>query len=154
MVKDVTIKETRWADIPARFEPGTPNISQAVGLAAAVRELRNEGWSTIQKHENEILTYALERLETVEGVTLVGPATTEERKGVLSFVMEGVHPHDVASVLDGEGVAVRAGHHCAQPLHCALGLEATARASIAIHTTREDIDALVVGLRKVREVFP
>ncbi len=153
MVHEVTIKETTWAEPPMRFEPGTPNIAGAIGMGAAARFLRSIGHGRIAAHERDIVAYALPLLAAVPGLSIIGPQAAEGRIGAISFTLEGVHPHDVAAVLDGHGVAVRAGHHCAQPLHCMLGVDSTSRASVGIYTTRDDIDVLVRALSSVREVF-
>lgn len=151
MIHSVSFEKTTYAKPPARFEAGTPNISGAVGLAAAMEFLESLGFEAIRAHEDALIRYALERLESAPGVTLVG--TPRERSGVVSFLMEGVHPHDVGTVLDTEGVAVRAGHHCAQPLMERLGVAATVRASFGVYNGLDDVDRLVDALGKVRRLF-
>lgn len=151
MIHSVSFEKTTYAKPPARFEAGTPNISGAVGLAAAMEFLESLGFEAIRAHEDALIRYALERLEGAPGVTLVG--TPRERSGVVSFLMEGVHPHDVGTVLDTEGVAVRAGHHCAQPLMERLGVAATVRASFGVYNGLDDVDRLVDALGKVRRLF-
>ena len=151
MIKSVTFEKTTYNVLPYRFEAGTPNIAGAVGLAAAVDYVTAIGMDRITAHERELLTYGTAALSGVPGLTLIG--TAPEKASVLSFVMDGVHPHDIGTVVDQEGVAIRTGHHCAQPLMQRLGIAATARASLALYNTREEIDALVAALHKVRELF-
>jgi cysteine desulfurase/selenocysteine lyase len=153
MIASVSTQETRWAQSPAKFEAGTSNIAEAIGLGAAVDFLQSIGMEQVRAHERELVAYALERLRAVPGVTLHGPPDPAERGAVVSFAVEGVHPHDVAEILGRQGVCVRAGHHCAQPLMRRLGVAATSRASFGVHNTHEDVDALVAGLAKVQEVF-
>ena len=153
MIRKVTKKGTTWADVPARFEAGTPAIAQAIGLAAALRWLDGIGMEHATTHEREITAYALERLSGMPGLTIYGPPAGPERVGPVSFELDGVHAHDVAEILDRHGVAVRAGHHCAQPLMERLGVSATARASFGIYTTHEEIDRLVDGLEDARGIF-
>ncbi|OJH42165.1 cysteine desulfurase [Cystobacter ferrugineus] len=151
MILTVTLDKTVYNRLPYRLEAGTPDISGAVGLAAALDYLDSVGREAIAAHDQELLEYGAKALESVPGLRLMGRA--RERSGVLSFLMEDVHAHDVGTILDREGVAIRAGHHCAQPLLACFGVAATVRASLALYNTREDIDALVRGLHKVREVF-
>jgi cysteine desulfurase/selenocysteine lyase len=151
MILSVTMEKTVYNRLPYRLEAGTPDISGAVGLAAALDYLDSVGREAIAAHDQELLEYGTQALESVPGLRLMGRA--RERSGVLSFLMEDVHAHDVGTILDREGVAIRAGHHCAQPLLACFGVAATVRASLALYNTREDIDALVRGLHKVREVF-
>lgn len=151
MILTVTLEKTVYNRLPYRFEAGTPDISGAVGLAAAMDYIESVGVEAIAAHDRELLEYGTQALESVPGVRLMGRA--RERSGVLSFLLEDVHAHDVGTILDREGVAIRAGHHCAQPLLSCFGVAATVRASLAMYNTREDIDALVRGLHKVREVF-
>jgi cysteine desulfurase / selenocysteine lyase len=153
MIRKVTKQGTTWADPPARFEAGTPAIAQAIGLAAAFRWLDALGMDAVTAHEHEIAAYALERLAGVEGLTVFGPPPSPARLGPVSFELDGVHAHDVSEILDRHGVAVRAGHHCAQPLMHRLGVTATARASFGVYTTPEEIDRLVEGLEDARRVF-
>ena len=153
MIKKVTKAGTTSADVPARFEAGTPAIAQAIGLAAAIRWLDAVGMDAVLAHERETADYALEKLADVEGLTIFGPPRSPERVGPVSFELDGVHAHDVSEILDRHGIAVRAGHHCAQPLMDHLGVPATARASFGIYTTREEIDRLVEGLADARRVF-
>ena len=153
MIRKVTREGTTWADVPARFEAGTPAIAQAIGLAAAIRWLDGIGMDHVTEHEREITAYAMDRLGTVPGLTIFGPPASPDRVGPVSFELEGVHAHDVSEILDRHGVAVRAGHHCAQPLMERLGVSATARASFGIYTTTEEIDRLVDGLEDARRIF-
>jgi cysteine desulfurase / selenocysteine lyase len=151
MIQNVTFEETTFAPIPARFEAGTPPIAQAIGMGAAVRWMQSLDWSAVEAHEASLCRYATERLAGIPGVRLIG--TSRERVGVVSFVVEGVHPHDVGTVLDLQGVAVRASHHCAQPLMRRFGVSGTVRASFALYNTRAEVDALLLGLEEVRRVF-
>jgi cysteine desulfurase/selenocysteine lyase len=151
MILSVSFEGTTFNEPPHRFEAGTPNIEGAIGFAAALHYLQGLGLDNVGHHEKQLLAEATERVLAVPGVRLVGSA--RRKASVLSFVMEGVHPHDIGTILDTEGVAVRAGHHCAQPLMARYGLSATVRASFAPYNTRYEIDALVAGLEKVREVF-
>jgi len=153
MIRKVTKAETTWADPPARFEAGTPAISQAIGLAAAMRWLDSIGMEAVTAHEREIADYALGRLAEIPGLRVFGPPQSPTRLGPVSFELDGIHGHDVAEILDRHGVAVRAGHHCAQPLMDRLGVAATARASFGVYTTREEIDRLIDGLADARRVF-
>ncbi len=152
MIKKVQFEETTWGDLPHKFEAGTAPIAEAVGFGAAVDYITGVGLEAIEQHEHDLLNYALERLGEVPGIVLYGPPP-ERRAGIVSFNMEGVHPHDVAQVLDWEGVAIRAGHHCCQPLMQRLGVAATNRASFYLYTVPEEIDRLVDGLLRVRKVF-
>jgi cysteine desulfurase / selenocysteine lyase len=153
MIKKVSKQGTSYADVPARFEAGTPAIAQAIGMAAAMRWIDLLGMESVRKHEREITAYALERVAEVPDLRVFGPPTSAERIGPVSFELEGVHAHDVAEILDRHGVAVRAGHHCAQPLMERLGVAATARASFGVYTTPAEIDQLVDGLLDARRVF-
>jgi len=151
MILSVTFEGTTFNDPPHRFEAGTPNIEGAIGFAAALKYLDAHGLDTVAAHESQLLAEATEAVLAVPGVRLVGSARL--KAAVLSFVMEGIHPHDIGTILDSEGIAVRAGHHCAQPVMARYGLSATVRASFAMYNTASEIDALVAGLKKVREVF-
>ena len=153
MIRKVTTAGTTYADPPARFEAGTPAIAQAIGMAAALRWLDAAGMDTVAAHEAGIAADALERLADVPGLRVFGPAAAPGRLGPVSFELSGVHAHDVSEILDRHGVAVRAGHHCAQPLMDRLGVPATARASFGVYTTRQEIDRLVTGLEDARRVF-
>ena len=153
MIKNVTKTGTTFADVPARFEAGTPAIAQAIGLAAAIRWLDGVGMEAVLAHERETADFTLQRLADVEGLTVFGPPRGPDRVGPVSFELEGVHAHDVSEILDRHGIAVRAGHHCAQPLMQRLGVPATARASFGVYTTPDEIDRLVEGLDDARRVF-
>ncbi len=151
MIRSVTFARTTYNDLPYKFEAGTPDIAGAVGLGAAIRYLNSIGMDEIGAYEHELLAYGTEVLNGIEGVRLVG--TAREKAAVLSFVIDGVHPHDVATILDRQGIAIRAGHHCAQPVMDRYGLSATCRASLAFYNTRDEIDALARGVEAVKEVF-
>jgi cysteine desulfurase/selenocysteine lyase len=153
MISDVTLQDATWADIPHRFEAGTPPIIQAVGLHAAIDYLDSIGMDNVLQHDLELTEIALDRLGDVPGLEIQGPRDLEDRGGVLSMSMDGVHAHDLATILDEAGVAVRSGHHCAKPLMRRLEVAATARASFYVYNTEDDIDALVSGLRKAGEIF-
>ncbi|HXV05843.1 MAG TPA: cysteine desulfurase [Solirubrobacterales bacterium] len=153
MIRKVTTAGTTYADPPARFEAGTPAIAQAIGMASALRWLDGLGMDAVLAHERAIADYALERLGEIPGLRVFGPPRGPERVGPVSFELDGVHAHDVSEILDRHGIAVRAGHHCAQPLMDRLGVAATARASFGVYTTREEIDRLVDGLHDARRVF-
>lgn len=152
MIRQVTLRSATWNDLPYKFEAGTPAIAETVGLGAAVDYLNALGMDFVQRHEQELVSYALERLRGVEDLTLYGPAAAQ-RGGVISFTLAEVHPHDLAQVLDNEGICVRAGNHCAQPLIDKLGLPATARASFYIYNTPEEVDALAQALEKAKAIF-
>jgi cysteine desulfurase/selenocysteine lyase len=151
MIHTVTFEKTTYAPIPNKFEAGTPPIAAAIGLAAAVDYLSRIGMGSIAAHEHDLLTYATAQLAAMPGVRLLG--TAQHKAAVLSFALQGIHPHDVGTLLNQEGVAVRTGHHCAQPLMARLGVAATSRASFAFYNTRADVDALVAGIRTVQKVF-
>ncbi|BBX02814.1 cysteine desulfurase [Mycolicibacterium moriokaense] len=153
MIETVTMEQTTYAPAPQRFEAGTPMTSQVVGLAAAARYLTEVGMEAVDAHEAELVAAALEGLAAVEGVRIIGPTSLENRGSPVSFVLDGVHAHDVGQVLDDEGVAVRVGHHCAWPLHRRFGIAATARASFALYNTRDEIDRLVAGVKRAAEFF-
>jgi cysteine desulfurase/selenocysteine lyase len=153
MIHKVTKGEITWASVPARFEAGTPPIAEAVGLAAAIEWMDGLGMDAIHSRETELTEYALQRLDEVPGVTVFGPPAGEDRTGIVSFELEGVHAHDVSEILDRHGVAIRAGHHCAQVLMERLGVAATTRASFAVYNTPDEIDRLVDGLLDARRVF-
>lgn len=151
MILSVSFAETKYAPLPAKFEAGTPAIAQAVGLAAAIDYVSSLGMGRIAAHEADLLSYATQRVQAVPGLRLIG--TAPGKASVLSFAMESAHPHDIAQVLDGAGVCVRAGHHCAQPLMERLGVPATARASFGLYNTRAEIDILARALEQVEEMF-
>jgi cysteine desulfurase/selenocysteine lyase len=153
MIRKVTKERITWASVPARFEAGTPPIGEAVGLAAAVEWVDRIGLDAAHAHEAELGAHALERLTEVPGLRVFGPPAGEDRVGIVSFALDGVHAHDVSEILDRHAVAVRAGHHCAQVLMERLGVPATTRASVAVYNTREEIDRLIEGLLDVRRIF-
>jgi cysteine desulfurase/selenocysteine lyase len=153
MIKRVDPDSSTWTDLPWKFEAGTSAVAEAIGLGVAVDWLSGIGMESVRSHEGVITAYALERLEAVDGVEVHGPADAERRGALISFEFAGLHPHDVSEVLGREGVCIRAGHHCAQPLMRRLGVTATSRASFAVHTTTEDVDRLIDGLESVRSVF-
>ena len=152
MIKRVELRSFEPNTVPHKFEAGTPAIAEAIGFGAAAEYVAAAGREAIHAHEQALAAYAMERLEEVPGVRVFGPPA-ERRGGVVSFTLDGIHPHDVAQILDGEGVAIRAGHHCAMPLHARLGLPASARASFYLYNTLAEVDTLVHGLYKVKEVF-
>ena len=152
MIKEVKFTGSTWNDVPHKFEAGTPAIAEAIGLGAAVDYLSALGMENVHAHEQDLVRYAYERIHEVEGVRVLGPGP-EERGGVLAFVMASAHPHDVAAILDREGVAVRAGHHCAQPVHDRYGVVASTRASFYIYNTREDVDRFIAALQRVVDIL-
>jgi cysteine desulfurase/selenocysteine lyase len=152
MIRSVRFEETTWGELPHKFEAGTSPIAEAVGFGAAIDYLNEIGFDAIEQHEHELVAYALERLADVPGITLYGPPP-ERRAGIVSFNIEGVHPHDVAQILDLDGIAIRAGHHCCQPLMRRLGVAATNRASFYLYTVPEEIDRLADGLHKAKELL-
>jgi cysteine desulfurase/selenocysteine lyase len=151
MIRSVTFERSTWNDLPCKFEAGTPNIAGALGLATALDYIREVGLDGIAAHEQQLLAYGTEAIAAVPGVRLIG--TAARKSSILSFVMDGVHPHDIGTIVDREGIAIRTGHHCAQPVMERFGVPATARASLAMYTTREDLDALARALVKVRDVL-
>ena len=153
MIDFVHLQESTWKELPWKFEGGTPIIAGAIGLGAAIDFLNEVGLDNIAEHEHKLAAYALEKMSEVEGMTIYGPLDAAKRAGLITFNIKDVHPHDVATVLDAEGIAVRAGHHCAQPLMRWLNASATARASFYLYNTKEDIDKLVEGLVKTKEYF-
>jgi cysteine desulfurase/selenocysteine lyase len=151
MISLVTLEKTEYADLPYKFEAGTPNIAGTIGLGAALDWMSEIGLGTIAAHEQTLLEYATAQLKEIPGLRMIG--TAREKAAVASFILEGVHPHDIGTILDREGVAIRTGHHCAQPVMQRYGLPATARASFAVYNTQEEIDALVAAIGKVKELF-
>jgi cysteine desulfurase/selenocysteine lyase len=151
MIRSVTFGETQYNDLPYKFEAGTPNIAGAIGLGAALDYVTGIGIDTIGAHEQDLLSYATERVRLIDGLRIIG--TAREKASILSFVIDGIHPHDIGTILDQEGVAVRAGHHCAMPIMQRFGLAGTARASFSLYNTRAEVDALVTGLFKVQKMF-
>jgi cysteine desulfurase/selenocysteine lyase len=153
MIAKVSEQSSTYAEVPAKFEAGTGPVAEAVGLAAACEFLSGIGMDAVWEHDQQLAAYALERLAEVPGLSVHGPLDPAARVALASFALEGVHPHDVAEILGAQGVCVRAGHHCAQPLMRRLGVPASSRASFAIHSTHEDVDRLIDGLHHVRRVF-
>lgn len=153
MIREVHLENTVFNSVPHKFEAGTPNISGAIGLGEAVSYLSGLGMENVRTHEQEITDYALKLLGGISGLTLYGPEDAGDRGGVVSFTLKGIHPHDIAQVLDDDNICIRVGFHCAQPLHEYLGIGPTARASFYVYTTKADIDALAEGLEKVKKVF-
>ena len=153
MIANVTREGATWAEVPYKFEAGTPNIAGAIGLGAAIDYLQSLDFELIQKHEQELTSYALEKLKNVLGLTIYGPQKSNGRIGVISFNLKNIHPHDLATALDLDGIEVRAGHHCAQPLMASLNTESTVRASLSIYNTKDDIDKLVSSLHEAKEFF-
>lgn len=153
MIDFVGEQEASWKALPWKFEAGTPNISGAIGLAQAISYLEHLGMSAIQKHEQELVDYLLPQLKAIDGLELYGPNNSQERVAVFSFNLKGLHPHDVATALDYQGIAVRAGHHCAQPLLHYLGIESAVRASLYCYNTKEDCDKLIQAIRATKEFF-
>jgi len=153
MIKEVHTSGATWNDLPYKFEAGTQNVEGAVGLRAAVEYLESLGMEKVRQHEEDIVGYAMEKMSAVPGITIYGPKEASERGGVVSFNLGDIHAHDMASILDEEGVAVRSGHHCAQPLIESLGIPAATRASFYVYNTREEVDALMDALAKARRIF-
>ncbi|MEM2955469.1 MAG: cysteine desulfurase [Nitrososphaerales archaeon] len=153
MIREVHLREASWDELPWKFEAGTSNVAGAIGLGAAVDYLNNIGMKNVREHEKQLTRYALDKMMKIKGISIYGPKNVELRGGVISFNLGDIHPHDIASILDGEGIAIRAGHHCAQPLVERLGVIGTARASFYIYNTEWEIDYLVKALEKARKVF-
>ena len=151
MIKSVTFEKTIYNDLPYKFEAGTPNIAGAIGLGAAIDYVQSVGYESFAAHEDELLDYGTKALESIGGLRIIG--TSSHKAGILSFVIDNIHPHDIGTILDAEGVAIRTGHHCAQPVMQRFQIPATARASLAMYNTKEDIDALVRAIDRVIEVF-
>ena len=153
MIRRVSENVTTWNDLPWKFEAGTPNVGGAVGLAAAIDYLKGLGMVAVRQHERELASYAMDRLRAMPDVACYGPVDPELRGGVIAFNVDGIHPHDLASIVDREGVCVRAGHHCAQPLMKRMGVGATSRASFYVYNDRTDIDALCDAMDLARQVM-
>jgi cysteine desulfurase/selenocysteine lyase len=151
MIKSVTFENTIFNDIPYKYEAGTPHIAGAIGLAAAIRYMNLLDWTDVHHYEQQLLDFAHKKLGAIQGLRIIGEA--KEKAGVVSFVLEGIHPHDIGTILDQEGIAIRTGHHCAQPVMERFGIPATARASFTLYNTRQEIEALAKGIQKVKEVF-
>lgn len=152
MILEVKLRESKWNDIPWKFEAGTPAIAEGIALGKAIDYLENLGMEIVESYERQLVTYAMERLSEIDGIKIYGPSP-EQRGGLVSFNIEGMHPHDIAATLDYDGIAIRAGHQCAQPLHEKLGINASARVSFYFYNTMEEVDKLVDGLHKMRKVF-
>ena len=152
MIKSGSFEDARWSDLPGKFEEGTPAIAEGIALGVAIDYLKSLGMSKVKNYENELASYAMDKLRDVNSIEIYGPPAGE-RGGIVSFNLKDVHPHYVASVLSSENVAIRAGHHCAQPLHDRLGVTASSRASFYIYNTIDEIDALVNGLKKARKIY-
>jgi cysteine desulfurase / selenocysteine lyase len=153
MIEEVTLENTTWNAIPSKFEAGTPNIAQAVGLAKAIEYLQNYGMDKVEEHEKELTKYCLDQLQKIEGLSIIGPNETKNRGAVFSFIIDGVHTHDISEILNRYNIAVRAGNHCAMPLHHKFGIQGSTRASFYIYNNKEDVDKLIEGLKKVKDVF-
>jgi cysteine desulfurase/selenocysteine lyase len=152
MIREVRLEGSRWNTLPWKFEAGTPAIAETIGLGAAVDYLAGLGMDWVQQREHELVAYAMEQMSRVEGLRILGPAA-DQRGGALAFTLGEIHPHDIAAILDAEGIAVRAGHHCAQPIHDFYGIPASSRASVYFYNTFEEIDRLVAALDKVHTIL-
>lgn len=153
MINVVSIEKTTWADVPHKFEAGTPDIAGIVSLGAAIDYLNGVGMINVQKHNKNLMVYAHEQMEKIDGLTIYGPHDLEKRSGVIAFNIDGIHAHDIAQVLGDSGICIRAGHHCAMPLHKRLGITASARVSFGLYNDEEDINTFIVGLKKVKKLF-
>src|SRR5438045_2400786 len=151
MISSVTFERTIYNKLPFKVEAGTPDVAGAIGLGAAIEYLNVLGMNNIAAYEHELLTYATEKVSAIPGIRLIG--TARDKAGVLSFVMDKIHPHDIGTILDQEGIAIRTGHHCAQPVMQYFGIPATARASFALYNTKDEVDVLAEGILKVQGVF-
>ena len=151
MIRSVTFEKTTFNDLPHKFEAGTPNIVGGIGLAAGIDYIKDVGLKNIHDHEQELLNYGLEKIQQVDGIEMRGQA--DNMAGILSFTMKSAHPHDIGTILDQDGIAIRTGHHCAQPIMDFMDVPATARASFGLYNTKEDIDRLIDGLHKVNRIF-
>ena len=159
MINEVYTDHSTWADVPEKFEAGTPNVAGAVGLMSAIKYLEKlglpaqAGMDNVREHDKQLVAYSIQQLQKIKEIRILGPKDSSQRSGSVSFEYQGVHAHDIAAILDSQGVAVRSGHHCTMPLHNSLGVAASIRASFNVYTTKDDIDALVEALKKVKEVF-
>ena len=151
MIKEVTFEKTMYNELPYKFEAGTPNIADVIGIKAAIDYVNSLGKANIAKHENDLLIYATERMEAIPGLKVIGKA--KNKVSVLSFIIEGIHPQDIGVLLDQQGIAIRTGHHCTQPLMQRFGIDGTSRASFAVYNTKEEIDRLVEGVKKVKRLL-
>ncbi|MGR3318257.1 MAG: aminotransferase class V-fold PLP-dependent enzyme [Candidatus Anammoxibacter sp.] len=152
MILEVKLRESTWNELPWKFEAGTPSIAQGIALGTAIDYLTGIGMAAIHKHEQELITYAMEKLNSIDGINILGPPP-EKRGGLASFCLDDIHPHDIAAILDREGVAIRAGHHCAQPLHEKYGIGASARASFYLYNKKEEVDVLIEAINKAKNIF-
>jgi cysteine desulfurase/selenocysteine lyase len=153
MIKTVTLEETTFNEVPYRFEAGTPSIADAIGLGAAIRYLEDIGMNKVRQHEIELTKYALKQLSSISSLVIYGPKKAEEKSGVISFNLADIHSHDLATIVNEEGIAIRSGHSCAMPLMKRLGCESVARASFYVYNTKEEIDKLVKALEKAKRIF-
>lgn len=153
MIREVSIEKTTWADLPHKFEAGTPDIAGIVSLGAAIDYLENIGMDVVRQHEKELISYGLEQMKMIEGLTVYCLKDVEQRGGVIAFSLKGIHPHDIAQLLGDKGVCIRAGHHCTMPLHKRLGIAASARLSFSIYNDKNDIDVFINGLKEVKKIF-
>jgi len=153
MIREVFVDHSTWNELPWKFEAGTPAVGEGIGMGAAIDYLNALGMENVRAHERNLVAYALDKMRNLEGIQVVGPLDPDQRGGVLAFAVPEVHPHDVAQIFDREGICVRAGHHCAMPLHEHYGLAATTRASFYVYNTPEEVDKLVETLAKVRQIF-
>lgn len=153
MIREVWLDHSTYNKIPWKYEAGTPNIADAIGFGAAIDYLSKIGMNAIQKHDEDLTRYAMNQLSSMDGITMYGPKNPTHRGGIISFNLRGIHPHDVGTILDQDGIAIRAGHHCAQPVMQKLGVSGTARASFYLYNTKEEIDALAKSIRHAFEVF-
>ena len=153
MIRMVSIEKTEWNDLPYKFESGTPDVGAVIGLGAAIDYLKNLGMESITQHENSLVEYLLKRLPEVKNLTILGPKDYKKRTALVAFTLQGIHPHDISAILDEDGVAVRSGHHCAMPLHGKLSIPASTRASVYLYNKKDEIDALVESLQRVRKIF-
>ena len=153
MIREVEIEQTKFAELPAKFEAGTPNVSGAVGLAAAIAYIEKTGFDEIRRIDEELAAKLFTRLARIPGSKIFGPADPKQRGGVVSFAIDGMHPHDLATILDRDGICIRAGHHCAMPLMKHLGVWATSRASFWVYNRKEDIERLAEGVEKAATIF-
>ncbi len=153
MIREVYVDNSTFAAPPQKFEAGTPDIGEAIGLGAAIDYIESLGVKNIRNHEHEIAVYALKEMNKIEGVTIYGPENPDQRGSVISFTMKGSHPHDIAQILNEDNICIRAGHHCAMPLHTSLAIAATARLSLYAYTSKQDIDTFISGLKKVKKIF-
>jgi len=153
MIHVVTLQSATWNDVPWKFEAGTPNAVGAIGYGAAIDYLTKLGMGNVIRHEQTLVAYALKKLRRIKGVTIYGTLNARKKGGIIAFNVDGIHPHDLATLLDREGVAIRSGHHCAQPLMQKLGVKATGRMSFSVYTTKQDIDQCIAAIEKAKRVM-